>query len=236
MFPLRFLRTLVGSVIRVATDKPIIALTFDDGPDPETTPRLIKLLDRFEAKATFFMIGETAAKYSHLVRMVSDAGHTIGNHSWDHKRMPMLRRHQRLASIWKTHTTLQPYLQRLFRPPFGEQNWASRIDASLLGYQVVGWSVHGNDWCERNPRIIYETLMSNLSAGSIVLLHDRLHEKNLGYGVASKDLVVDREPMLEALELFLHRIQGDYSLVTIPELIRAGRPHRSLWFHQTGQS
>ena len=235
MLPLRVLRRWVGSITRVVTDKPAIALTFDDGPDPETTPLVLNLLERFQAKATFFMIGETAKNHAGLVRMVSEAGHTIGNHSWDHKKMPMLSRHQRLASIRKAHTTLQPYLQKLFRPPFGEQNVASRIDALLLGYQVVGWSVHGFDWCERNPQTIYETLMSNLSAGSIVLLHDRLHEKSLGYGGASQDLVIDRGPMLEALELFLHELQGRYSFLTVPELIRAGSPYRSLWFHQTGQ-
>ncbi len=236
MLPLKFLRRYVGSITRVSTDKPFIALTFDDGPDPEVTPRVIKLLERYQAHATFFMIGENAKEHHDLVRMVSDAGHSIGNHSWDHQKMPVLPRHERLAQIRNTEMVLQPYLQKLFRPPFGEQNIASRVDALLLGYEVVGWSVHAYDWCERNPYIIYKNLMCNLSPGCIVLLHDRLHEKKYGYAKAAKDIVIDREPMLEALELFLGQIEGRYSAVTVPELIRSGKPYRPLWFHRDAKA
>lgn len=74
--------------------------------------------------------------------MVSDAGHAIGNRSWDHKKLPGLPRQERLAQIRNTDIVLQPHIQKLFRPPFGEQNIVSRLDALLLGYEVVGWSIH----------------------------------------------------------------------------------------------
>ncbi len=164
--------------------------------------------------------------------MVSDAGHAIGNHSWDHKKFPVLPRKDRLAQIRNAEMVLKPYVPRLFRPPFGEQNIASRLDALLLGYEVIGWSVHASDWCERNPSIIYKNLLCNLSPGCIVLLHDRLHEKKYEGALASHDIVVDREPMLEGLERFLSHMNGTYSAVTVPELIRLGTPYRALWFHR----
>jgi peptidoglycan/xylan/chitin deacetylase (PgdA/CDA1 family) len=226
----------VGSINSVRTDKPLIALTFDDGPDPEVTPRILRLLHRFHAHATFFMIGETAEQYPDVVRMVSDSGHAIGNHSWDHKRFPVLARKDRLAQIRNTEMALQPHFQKLFRPPFGEQNIASRLDALLLGYEVIGWSVHAYDWCERDPSTIYTHLLDNVAPGCIVLLHDRLHEKKYTGALPFNDIVVDREPMLEALERFLDHINGTHTAVTVPELIRSGMPYRTLWFHKDTRS
>ncbi len=225
-------RRWVGSVTRVITDKPVIALTFDDGPDPEITPRVLSLLNRFGAQATFFMIGETAKQFPDLVSMVSAAGHAIGNHSWDHKKFPGLPRRDRLSQIRNTEMVLPSSFPKLFRPPYGAQNIASRLDAFFLGYEVIGWSTHAHDWCEKNPDIMYQHLVDNLAPGCIVLLHDRLHEKKYEGALSSNDIVVDREPMLEALERFLEHINGTYTVVTVPELIELGTPYRASWFHR----
>lgn len=77
-----------GTITSVTTRAPVVALTFDDGPHLEYTPRLLDILQRYQASATFFMIGEVAQKHPELVQLVAQAGHAIGNHSWDHRFFP----------------------------------------------------------------------------------------------------------------------------------------------------
>ena len=81
-------RRAVGTITHVATDSRAVALTFDDGPDPRTTPRVLQLLEDFGVRATFFMVGDSAARAPALVREVAAAGHAIGNHSWSHPPFP----------------------------------------------------------------------------------------------------------------------------------------------------
>ena len=77
----------------------MVGLTFDDGPDPEYTPRLLEILHRHGARATFFMAGEAARQHPELVRQVAQAGHAIGNHGWDHPSFPFISRDERLAQM-----------------------------------------------------------------------------------------------------------------------------------------
>ncbi|HKV11751.1 MAG TPA: polysaccharide deacetylase family protein, partial [Thermoanaerobaculia bacterium] len=79
----------LGSLVRVATREPAIALTFDDGPHPEDTPRVLEVLERHGARGTFFMVGQSARRYPEVVARAAAAGHTVANHSWDH---PSFRR------------------------------------------------------------------------------------------------------------------------------------------------
>src|SRR6266487_3577536 len=83
-------RRAMGTVVQVATRDPVVALTFDDGPSRECTPRLLKILERHHAHATFFMVGEAATKHREIVEDVARLGHAIGNHTWDHPSLPLL--------------------------------------------------------------------------------------------------------------------------------------------------
>ena len=90
---------LFGTITHVKTNHHVVALTFDDGPDPRYTSRLLEILKRHEAKATFFMIGKNAQRYPHIVKQVFQAQHAIGNHSWDHPSFPLITERQRRAEI-----------------------------------------------------------------------------------------------------------------------------------------
>jgi peptidoglycan-N-acetylglucosamine deacetylase len=81
---------LLGPVAGVVTAEPAAALTFDDGPDPHWTPRVLEVLERRQARATFFMIGAAAAAHPDLVRRVASMGHAVGNHTWDHRALPKI--------------------------------------------------------------------------------------------------------------------------------------------------
>jgi peptidoglycan/xylan/chitin deacetylase (PgdA/CDA1 family) len=218
-------RNLIGTVTRVQTQEPVVALTFDDGPHPVYTPRLLKLLETYHARATFFMIGKLAQAYPDLVRSVAAAGHTIANHSWDHPSFPLIRGHDRRAQIRACAQTLEPYGSRLFRPPYGEQDISSRIDALLLGYKLIMFDVATDDWCGGDAISIAEQLERQIRPGSIVALHDRLFD-------ALEDSYFNREAVLEALQLVLARFEGCFRFVTVPELLDAGKPEREIWYKQ----
>ena len=211
-----------GTIISIVTRDPVAALTFDDGPHPEYTPRLLDILERHQARATFFMVGEAAQKHPLLVQQVGEAGHAVGNHSWDHPFFPSLSKHERLEQIRACERALAPYGQRLFRPPYGAENLGSHLDAASLRYKIVGWSLDAEDWLERDPAWMADVLTRGIQPGSIVLLHDAI------YGIQQSDSQCNREPMLAAVTRFLEGVGGRFNFVTIPQLLRHGRPRRKV--------
>jgi len=215
-------RQVLGTVTHVSTRDSMVALTFDDGPDPEYTPRLLEILRRHGAHATFFMIGEAARQCPELVRRVAEAGHAIGNHGWDHPSFPFISRRERLAQIRDCAEAVKPYGAKLFRPPYGDQNLASRVDAFLLGYQVVMFSVATDDWCGGDAVSIANQVERRIRAGSVVVLHDRLAD-------ALDESYFDRAEMIQAVEILLKRLGPRFRFVTVPELLRHGRAQKELW-------
>jgi peptidoglycan/xylan/chitin deacetylase (PgdA/CDA1 family) len=207
-----------GTITSVATRDPVAALTFDDGPHPEYTPRLLDILQEHEAHATFFMIGEAAQKHPQLVRRVAQQGHVIGNHSWDHPFFPSLSGAARREQMRACEQVLSPYGQRLFRPPYGAQSLAARLDALRLHYKVIAWNLEAKDWREHDPHWMADQLSQGIRPGSIVLLHDAIYRSQQPVPQ------YNREPMLAALRLFLERLGGRFRFVTVPELLRHGRP------------
>lgn len=93
------LQKAMGTITHVATQDPVAALTFDDGPHPRYTPRILQILEKHQARATFFMVGEAAQKQQELVRLVAQAGHAIGNHSWDHPSLSSICGRDRRSMI-----------------------------------------------------------------------------------------------------------------------------------------
>lgn len=212
----------LGTLIRVATDEPAIALTFDDGPDPDETPRVLDLLATHGARATFFMVGRRAEAHPELVARVGAAGHAIANHSWDHASFIRLNRGARKEQLRRTAAALAPHGLPLFRPPFGEQSLASLIDARRAGFTVVGWDVAAEDWRDYPADHLVERTMRRLRRGSIVVFHDSLY-------VTEDARYRDRGPMREALSTLLAGLAATYRFVTVPELLRLGRPVH--WHH-----
>ena len=153
-----------------------VCLTFDDGPDPATTPHLLELLEETGCQATFFLIGSHAARHSHLVDKIAAAGHCIGNHSFSHYWMPALgtgaveseidRANYEIESI----TGVRP---QLFRPPFG---MIDRRAASCLAERrmvPVYWGAVPSDWEAPGAPRVTGRVMRRLSAGSLIVLHER---------------------------------------------------------------
>lgn len=218
-------RRTMGTITHVETDDPVVALTFDDGPDVVYTPKLLEILAKHQAHATFFMVGCAAARYSDIVRRVSTSGHAIGNHSWDHPSFPLITGKERRAQIRACAKALAPYGQKLLRPPYGNQNIVSRLDAMGLGYVVVTWNVVAEDWLEDNAETIVSRVESKIEKGSIILFHDSLyHSLDAKYG--------NREMTLKAVEMLLGNMRQKYRFVTVPELFRHGNIYRKLWWQK----
>ncbi len=215
-------RRLTGTITRVSTQEAVVALTFDDGPHPEFTPRLLDILAKHQAQATFFMIGQVAQQYPKIVRQVAQAGHAIGNHTWDHPSLPLISRRERWRQIRACARAIAPYGQRLLRPPYGHESMASRLDALWLGYRAVTWNVLAYDWLDHDARWMADHLMKRIKPGSIVLLHDALYH-------TLEPEYTDREPMLETVDRLLTQLGPRFRFVTVPELLRHGHPHRRIY-------
>ncbi len=214
----------LGVITHVNTEVSAVALTFDDGPHPQWTPRLLDLLARHHAKATFFMVGEMAARYPDLVARVAAAGHAIGNHSWNHPSFPAVTFSERSAQVARCAVVIPVRQQKLFRPPFGDLDWKTYPPLIAKGYAVIGWSVSSSDWRRGDASQIVDAVERQLKPGSIVLMHDHL----FAYSTADEP---SREPMLLALERLM--AQGRFDFVTVPELLLLGRPQRRFWLKET---
>lgn len=214
---------VMGTLTRVETRAPVAALTFDDGPHPQFTPRFLELLRRYDARATFFMVGKAAQRYPEVVAEVARGGHTLANHSWDHPSFVLASRAERWSQIKAWEATLQPHGVRFFRPPFGQLSLAARLDLMRMGYTVVGWSVDVGDWHERDAAKISSRLIDNIVPGCIVILHDAI------YAPLLVESLPDRLPLLHALDDVLRRLAGRFQFLTVPELLRRGRPRWEYW-------
>lgn len=184
-----------------------IALTFDDGPHPIYTPQVLKLLDHYNAKATFFCIGKNVAKHPDIVKQLHDAGHTVGNHSYSHAAtIDFHGKSAWLGELQQTDTVIEQAIgrgPRFFRPPYGvtTPHLANAIRTS--GHRTIGWRVRPYDTLKnRTPNHIAQTILKKVKPGSIILLHDT-HNRMV--------------PVLEQLLPELH--QRGYRLVTVAQLI-----------------
>jgi len=162
-------------ISRGKRDARSIALTFDDGPSPVSTPLILDLLARHNLQATFFVIGEKAAQYPGLIGRILAEGHTIGNHSWNHDSFLMLRSERKLRQdIHRTQEILKKFgIQPLvFRPPVGITN--SRLGKVLVaeGLLAIMFSCRACDRGNRNVHDLSGKILRRLQPGHIIMLHD----------------------------------------------------------------
>ncbi|MFW6192806.1 MAG: polysaccharide deacetylase family protein [Gemmatimonadota bacterium] len=214
----------LGTVVRVDTADPVVALTFDDGPDPVYTPRLLDVLDRHGARATFFMIGAAARRHPDLVADVASRGHCVANHTYRHPSLPAFPGRRRRDEIRRCAKALAPHGTRLFRPPKGHQSVGSRLDAFWCRHLPVAWSAAADDWRRHEPPWLASRVTEQLGPGEIVLLHDGLWDPE-SRGAA------DRGPVVEAVDLVLERCSARFDFVTLPEQFDRGEPVRWSWFN-----
>lgn len=182
-----------------------IAITFDDGPNPQFTPPILALLKRYDAKASFFCIGKHIEKYPELFKQIADQGHVVGNHSYSHSNnFGFFSSSRVINEISKTNNLIFKLLNiknNLFRPPFGVTNPAIKNAIKKIDHHVIGWNVRSLDTKIKDPKEIFNRISKNLKAGDVILLHD-----------SSKRTVV----VLEQLLLFLQEHQ--FETITVDKL------------------
>ncbi len=189
-----------------------IALTFDDGPYPATTEPILDLLKTYEAKATFFVLGNKVERYPDTIRREVAEGHEVANHTFNHVYFKSAVRAETIAKeIDRTDQLLLELTGKkpqLFRPPGGYYNEQSIRITRQLGYTTILWSWHQdtNDWRSPGVRQIVRKVLSNPRNGDIVLLHD--------YIPGSKQTV-------KALEIILPElVKRGFQIVTVSELLQ----------------
>jgi peptidoglycan/xylan/chitin deacetylase (PgdA/CDA1 family) len=167
--------TIPAEVRRVETRQRLVALTFDDGPDPSVTPQVLTTLQRFRAQATFFLIGAKVEVEAPLAKRILREGHEVGNHTLSHVNLTRLDA-ERCATEWKSPQEIfQARLgitPTISRPPGGQTNAAVRTAANALGMTSVLWSVNPGDCDFLSSEAIVERVLQDIRAGDIVLLHD----------------------------------------------------------------
>jgi peptidoglycan/xylan/chitin deacetylase (PgdA/CDA1 family) len=152
-----------------------VALTFDDGPDPVATPRLLRLLAARGIQATFFLIGERAKRHPDVVRAIAAAGHEVGNHTWRHRNAWFLSPTAVAREITEGGRILGEIvgqLPRLYRPPWGIVNLAGLTTARRLGLVTVLWSIQHEGLRRRAPAAQLRHVAARLHDGAIIDLHD----------------------------------------------------------------
>ncbi|MFN3405239.1 MAG: polysaccharide deacetylase family protein [Cytophagaceae bacterium] len=157
-------------------DKKQIALTFDDGPDPLHTPRILDVLKKNNIKATFFLIGKKIKGNEGLVERIYNEGHIVGNHTYSHSFWidfnPSSRIREELLSTEKEIENVINKKIRYFRPPYGVTNPMIAKALSGMKYAVIGWNIRSMDTVEKDNLNLCEKVISQLKPGSIILFHD----------------------------------------------------------------
>ncbi len=183
-----------------------IALTFDDGPNPEFTLKVLQILKDYNAKATFFCIGQHIETYPEILKAIAVDGHDIGNHSFSHDLMIDFNSTERwLQEIKQTDNSIHKITGKkatLFRPPFGVTTPKLARALKVTEHKVIGWNIRSFDTVISNPQKILKRITKRVHPGAIILLHDK----------QSNVLLV-----LEHLLQFLQ--EHEYQAVTINELL-----------------
>ena len=164
-------------ISRGHSGKPIVSLTFDDGPDPATTPHLLRLLEKHAVKATFFVTGERTAQYGDLISQILANGHDIGNHSYHHDAFLMLRSSKTLnREIASTQAELACFgiTPLAFRPPVGVTSSQLAPALRKLGLHCVNFTCRAHDCGNRRIRGLSRKILKKVRADDIILLHDVL--------------------------------------------------------------
>ena len=179
--------------VQTRTEEDGVWLTIDDGPDPEDTPAILKMLEAAGATATFFVIGEKAERWPELIRAISEAGHGIENHTLTHPQFSFWRAGS--GTVWREIAEAQKIIEKtagraptMFRAPAGMRNLFVHPVLRKLGLRLVGWSVRGRDGVSQDRDEIVGRVLEGLEPGAIVLMHEGKRDAD------GKSLIVDTLP------------------------------------------
>lgn len=166
----------VVSLTQVSTQRPQIALTFDDGPHPQNTPMLLDILAQYRAKATFYVIGQNVRRYPEIARRIVAEGHEIGNHTWTH---PVLSQHGDGSVLREIDRTQEVIWQTVgavpvtMRPPYGSFTPRQmRMLHAQRNLPTVIWSVDTNDWRRPGSAVVADRMVRGAQPGAVILAHD----------------------------------------------------------------
>jgi peptidoglycan-N-acetylglucosamine deacetylase len=216
------------TVVRGPSGERVIALTFDDGPNPPYTNRILEVLRREHVHATFFVVGRAVEAFPGVVREEVRDGDAIGNHTWDHAHLVLYDAKALKETLERTDDAIFSATGRrshIMRPPYGGRDWLVLDEARSLGFTPVMWSVPlPNDWEYPPPSVIAERVLRYAGDGAIIDLHDG-NQGLLCQRAHLAPRVCDRSADVEATRLIVEALKRQgYRFVTIPELLRLDRP------------
>lgn len=163
---------LASGRLQVAIEGKVVALTFDDGPNSSSTPRILDTLKQYNAKATFFVIGSSVPGNEAILKRAVSEGHEIGNHTWSHPSLATLSVNDikwQMSETSKVITSATGKEVKLMRPPYGATN--ATVQANV-GYPQILWDVDTLDWKNRNTQAILGNVQSQVAPGAVILMHD----------------------------------------------------------------
>lgn len=194
------------------TDK-LIALTFDDGPNDTTTPKILKTLEKYDVKATFFMLSSSAKKYPKIAKLVAEQGHEVANHTINHPNLNLVKKSRIEREIIESQKVIEEITgvkPSLFRPPYGEYNKTVIKVAEKSDQTIILWSVDSYDWKSKNKKKIINQIKKQKTPRSIILMHD-IHETTA-----------------DSVEGIIKHLQkSGYEFVTVSELLPHLEPNKN---------
>lgn len=192
-------------------DQKNIALTIDDGPELLNTPMILQTLQKYQVKATFFLLGEQIARYPLTTKKIQEAGHEIGNHSYSHPHFDTISLQKAKVEILKTEVLCREVLDvtpKIIRPPYGMMTEEQIHYYKEKGYKIVDWSVDPMDWYTQNENSIYTSVIHSIHNGAIILLHCSGNQNR-------------REATIKAIDRMIPTLQNQgYRFVTVSQLLK----------------
>jgi peptidoglycan/xylan/chitin deacetylase (PgdA/CDA1 family) len=190
-----------------------MALTYDDGPNPVHTPRLLEVLAKHNVRATFFLIGRHVEQHPEIVRDLVQAGHVVGNHTFTHPLLTFKSEAEIRQELIQCRSALQETVgepAELFRPPFGGRRLAVLRVARALGLEPVMWNVTGYDWSAPPAAVIERKVTKQIRGGDVILLHDGGH----------KQAGADRSQTVIATDHLIARYKSEgYDFLTVRQMM-----------------
>lgn len=189
---------------------PYVAITFDDGPHPQNTPRLLDILKERGIKATFYLVGQNVAEYPEIVARMVAEGHEVGNHSWSHPFFTKMSESAVRSQLQRTHDAIvqaSGVAPTTLRPPYGaitasQKKWI----ADDFGYPTIMWSVDPLDWKNRNATTVTQRIVSGASQGDIILAHD-IHKSTIDAMPGTLDALLAKGYRFETVSNLIRRSQ-----------------------------
>lgn len=165
----------------VKTNSKQIAITFDDGPHPYLTQRIMEILDRYHVKSTFFMVGVNVINYPDVAKQVIAQGHEVGNHTFSHNHLNKMSEETLATELERCEDALEElceYRPHLFRPPEGAVNDYVQHCTDNGDYRLILWSIDTKDWENKDTSKIVNSVLDSVEAGDIILMHDYIGRKS----------------------------------------------------------